>query len=305
MSLLNPFEYISKDKEQESYIEELIKKIKSDREFFESLNKYELDETGLHDNINMINQYYEDKKYCEYCPGLAKCAKENAGYTMSINKINNKFLQSNFSPCQKTLEEMQYTRSFIYRDFKEEYEDISLEDVELKTNRKRVFLVQEFSKILEGESSRWLYLLGNNGVGKTYVAVALANTFVRLGHGNAAVLDSSKRIKELSSLSRKNSAQFDEVMEELSNVDLLILDDLGNEYKSEYVRDMIVIPLLNERVKLNKVTIITSEFSIEDLATLYSIGDRAGQIKGKQLLNILRSACEKEFDLSGVNFFKK
>ena len=29
MSLLNPFEYVSKDKDQESYIEELIKKIES------------------------------------------------------------------------------------------------------------------------------------------------------------------------------------------------------------------------------------------------------------------------------------
>ena len=172
--------------------------------------------------------------------------------------------------------------------FPEEWRKISIEDIALKANRVRVPLVREFVSIQEGESRRWLYLYGNNGIGKSYVAVALTNTFVRSGNGRAVVLDSNRRIKELSDLSRKNATKFDEAMKELSSVDLLVLDDFGDEYKSEYTRDMIVIPLLNSRAKNNKLTMFTSSFTIDEIGTLYSVGDKSGSIRSKQLLNILK-----------------
>ena len=305
MSLLNPFDFVSKDSEQESYIEELVKKIKADKEFYNSLSKYELDDIFLHDNINMINQYYEDRKYCENCPGLDKCNKENSGFEMSLNKINNKFLQSSFGPCPKAVEQMRYDRCYLYKDFRDEFSSLLIEDIEYKLNRNRTPIIAAFMKIINKESNRWIYLYGNNGVGKSYIATALSNSYVHENEGTAGVLDTAKRFKELMSLSINNTLRFNEVMDELIGIDCLVLDDFGNEFKSEYVRDTIVIPLLNERLKNNKTTIFTSEFTIEEIAVLYNIGNKAGYIKAKQLKNILMSACEKEFDLSGVNFFKK
>jgi hypothetical protein len=41
-------------------------------------------------------------------------------------------------------------------------------------------------------------------------------------------------------------------MAELENCDLLVIDDFGSEFKSDYVRDQIVMPLLNERAKNNR-----------------------------------------------------
>ena len=91
----------------------------------------------------------------------------------------------------------------------------------------------------------------------------------------------------------------------LSNVDFLILDDFGNEYKNEFSRDNITIPLLSNRSNKELFTIFTSQFSIDEVRQLYSIGKVGGAIRGRQIESLLKTMCEKEFDLTGASLYRK
>ncbi|HOH67764.1 MAG TPA: hypothetical protein PLX93_00390, partial [Bacilli bacterium] len=89
---------------------------------------------------------------------------------------------------------------------------------------------------------------------------------------------------------------------ELSSLPLLVLDDFGNEYKNDFIRDTIVLPILIERAKNQRLTFFTSDFTIDEIAQLYETS-KAGAIRAKQLARLLKEMAEEEFDLSGISAY--
>ena len=85
------------------------------------------------------------------------------------------------------------------------------------------------------------------------------------------------------------------MLDSLKNAYLLVIDGFGNEYINDIVRDSVVIPLLQYRASNKKMTIFTSDFSLNDLITLYAKRDKSGNnIREKQLANILHSMIKDE-----------
>ena len=65
------------------------------------------------------------------------------------------------------------------------------------------------------------------------------------------------------------------------------------------------MPILLERENQNKITLFTSNYSIKEIQQLYSIGKTGGDIRAKQLANVLEEMCREEFDLTGVSIYRK
>ena len=68
------------------------------------------------------------------------------------------------------------------------------------------------------------------------------------------------------------------------------------------MRDTIVLPILIERAKNQRITFFTSDFSINEIGQLYETS-KAGSIRAKQLSRLLKEMCEEEFDLSGLSVY--
>ena len=83
-------------------------------------------------------------------------------------------------------------------------------------------------------------------------------------------------------------------MDKYKNAGLLVFDDFGNEFKSDFVRDNILYPLLSYRVKNKLFTIITSNYSIEDCASMYQTSN-ASKPKIEQIRQMLKMMCSSEF----------
>ncbi len=103
-------------------------------------------------------------------------------------------------------------------------------------------------------TSSSLYLFGGAGLGKTHLALAIANTVLQKGFD--VVYTSAQNA--FSAIERERFSENDgSTMNTLQNAELLILDDLGTEYISPYVSSCLY-SLVNTRVCRSLPTIYTS-----------------------------------------------
>lgn len=69
-----------------------------------------------------------------------------------------------------------------------------------------------------------------------------------------------------------------DLIDELKYVDVLVLDELGNEEYSNYVHNSILYPVLNYRLNTNKLTIFGSKNSLNELKSFYEIAKTSKNI---------------------------
>jgi primosomal protein DnaI len=108
-----------------------------------------------------------------------------------------------------------------------------------------------------------MYISGSYGTGKTYVLAALANELAKLGHKVyfAYFPDLAREIK-----SSIGDGSLEDKIEKIKKVEILMLDDIGGEHFSEFVRDEVLGPILQHRLLDNLPTFFTSNLGISELA---------------------------------------
>ena len=168
---------------------------------------------------------------------------------------------------------------------------------------------------------RWLYLCGKNGRGKTYAACQAAKAYLirntmrdriptRDGFADGSMrcrvsfrfVEAQGLLSEVTSSWNKLGMSEEQVKSRLAGVDLLILDDLGKGVPSEWAAETI-FDTINGRWKANhdrghrrdgetpRLTIITSQYGIDDLAERYR---KAGDETLGAMVSRLRGECEEK-----------
>lgn len=119
------------------------------------------------------------------------------------------------------------------------------------------------------EHSKSLLMKGGTGLGKTHLSLAIANEVIK--KGSSVIYTSAPQI--LSKLEREHfHYRYDDqedTFHSLLSCDLLILDDLGTEFVSDFTRSC-VYNLFNSRILSNKPMIISTNLQLEELVTTYS-----------------------------------
>ncbi|MFA5481171.1 MAG: ATP-binding protein [Bacilli bacterium] len=293
---LPPFEKTELD----NYVDEMLNKLKNDIEVYEIIRTtLNPSVKTVRENISKFIAFKEDFDYCRNCPGVENCKKATPHLQLRLIDDNG-MIERAFTPCPKIMKRIEIDNQYLYADFPNEWKESSTKTLDKTAERNRI--IKLFSQILQGLTSRWIYIRGGQRVGKSFLAATLANDFVAVKKQQVAFISSASRIKELNDLAFSDKDRFAKKMVELCNVPLLVLDDFGNEYKNDYVRDTIVLPLLIERAKNRRLTFFTSDFSVEEIAQLYDTS-KAGAIRAKQMSRILKDMAEEEFDLSGVSAY--
>lgn len=114
-----------------------------------------------------------------------------------------------------------------------------------------------------------ILMRGATGLGKTHLSLAIANEVLEKGY--YAVYVSAPSI-----LSRLENSHFDYnnteeeyLMQTLCDCDLLIIDDLGTEFATNYTKSAIY-NIFNNRLLKNKPVIINTNMTIRELESAYS-----------------------------------
>jgi len=107
----------------------------------------------------------------------------------------------------------------------------------------------------------WLFIYGGTGTGKTYAAVIAAQIAI-MKEKSVYFTGVPKLLDDL----RPNADE--EIrhvtLQKCYKADVLILDDIGHEKSSQWVRERLYL-IINERWNSGKITIFTSNFPVENL----------------------------------------
>ncbi|MDD3478452.1 MAG: DnaA/Hda family protein [Candidatus Izemoplasmatales bacterium] len=248
-------------------------------------------------NIAMFLAYQEDRHYCSSCPGLEQCDKRQRHYQIKLERVG-RFIERTYEPCPLLMAKYERDRKFWISDFDEAWKEKRFTDIDGKASRKA--LLEEAIALIKGQSDRWLFITGGHRIGKTYLMVMIINELLNGKARQAAIINAGARFKELLEAAINDKSKFKEMFDRYTTIDVLGIDDFGNEYKTDFLRDQIVYPMLLERAKNKKITLFTSDFKITELGTLYS-NSESGRIRSRQLVRLLTDYAQKELEISGLS----
>ena len=253
-------------------------------------------------NITKIYDFVRDVNYCRKCPGIKKCKKDNA-YVISKVTYSYGVVENQLIPCPEILKRVSFERQFLVKDFADEWLDVVMSDID--KSKSKTEAMEVYMKYLRNECNDWIYLTGGIGSGKSYFAAALSIDLAKRGlKGKSPIcfINSSKRILELSDLNKQKSDDFKKKLELYSTVPVLVIDDFGHEFKNDFIRDAIINEIITTRCNKKLFTIITSNFTLDEIEVLYSTSN-AGAIMSKQIVKTIKAMCKKEINLGDLKLY--
>ena len=264
--------------------DQLFLSVSKDEKLMSKLRMLGLDDKAIHENIALIADFQADSAVCSACPGSKNCPK---ALTLSrVDLVYEKpFLRRRIIPCEKNdvFVDPQYNFVTPYRDFPDEWLDHSRFSFPKTTRVAKVFL--SFKKALNDPEHPWVYLTGESGAGKSFLLASFATGYAGTGH-SVAFLNTPGRFDQLKEFSIKEKGTFDDLMVRLATSDLLVFDDFGKEFHSDYVRDHLLLPLLSLRAKNKQLTFFSSVYSLKDIQDLWSY-NRLSREPAQQLVSLI------------------
>ena len=152
------------------------------------------------------------------------------------------------------------------------YSDVTEEDygISPRKNAKENYETALKYANFDDSISKQLLFYGKTGLGKTFTSDCIAKEFIKKGkdvfYTSAPKLFT---IFEDYKFGRNTSAEAKRIIEYISSVDLLIIDDLGTEFRTPYI-DSILFDIINTRTNENQHMIISTNLTPSQLETTYS-----------------------------------
>lgn len=113
-----------------------------------------------------------------------------------------------------------------------------------------------------------ILLFGDVGVGKTFLAACIVNSVIDQGY--SAIMTNFSRIINTV---QETFDQRQKYLDSLNSVDLMVIDDLAVERKTDYVKEMIY-QIIDNRYRSGKPLIVTTNLAIENLINATDISDK-------------------------------
>lgn len=257
-----------------------------------------LSDEQIRENASKIYDFSEDVKNCKNCKGLKYCNKDPK-YLVTNITYSDGIVDRNILPCKKYLEQVNFKKRFSIIDFPEDYLDnhIGKDISNIASKAKKEVLEKYKDSAVIKKSNDWIYIKGDMSTGKSFYAATLCVDAARNKcFESISYIDVPERFKELTDLAFAKSPKFNDLLDKIRYSEMLVLDDFGNEFKSDFVRDNILFPILSIRAKNKLFTIVTSNYSIDDICTMYETS-KASKPKIEQIRQVLKLMAKEEIIL--------
>lgn len=279
----------------------LVDKIKDDARVVNFLKSNKLDETFLVDNVQMFTDWLKQLDLKDLCVDSDVCYV-NDGYYLDISY--NGIINKTWVPCfheQKRLSKSVYLDKYLIKDFPDSLVDISIASILSKPESlDYTNLVIEVASFLDNPKGRGFYLAGDVGVGKTYLLSAITNELAKMNKSIAFVHTPTlaNNLKAMISV----RGEIERTLNVLKRVDILVLDDIGSEGVSDWIRDDVLLSILDYRMHADKTCFFTSNLTMEQLEAYYAVNNRreVNTLASKRLMERIRMTS-KELTLKGSN----
>jgi primosomal protein DnaI len=283
-----------------SNAEEVAKQVLNDPQVVELRTRYpELDEQVLRLNLNRLYQMTTEYRACKKCPGLALCPNDMQGHTTGINcvqlggrwQLNDYKTACSLWTANEHQQQIRRRITSFYVDetvFGEQYDESEM----IKLDVNRALAVNQLQNYVDttksqGLQKQGLYLQGEFGTGKTYMAGYLLQKLAKEGYSGVIVY-MPEFVEDAKALMFEPQ-KLKETISLMKDADLLVFDDIGAENLSPWVRDHVLGAILNHRMN-RKPTFYTSNHDLDDLEKHFSFTHKEGEEmhKGQRLMDRVR-----------------
>lgn len=259
-----------------------VNKMLQDQDIKYFIDEFKVTPEEFEKYVEIFMAYFNKKGLCENCPGLASCKQTRIGLEPVLDK-EGIYIDIDYVPCkyqQKFDEEHSVNESLhLYGTSFSEYGN----DLFINTNRRTV--LKEIKRFLEtyeeNPKQKGLYVYGECGQGKSYIVAYLAVELANKGIDVAFVYypDLVRKIKSM-----VLTGGIDQLVNELKRVPILILDDFGGESNTNFIRDEVLLPILQYRMVNKKPLFITS--NLDQKAILDHLSESSKEIDAQKAVRV-------------------
>lgn len=156
--------------------------------------------------------------------------------------------------------------------------------------------------VQEAEFEPGIYLSGPFGVGKTYLLGALANELAEKGIKTTLVHFPSFAVEMKAAIGNSKNTVAEQV-DRIKKAPVLMLDDIGADSMSSWIRDDILGVILEYRMQQQLPTFFSSNFTMDQLANEHLRVNQRGDdepLKAQRLMQRIRFLA-REVPMEGYN----
>ena len=236
---------------------------------------------------NVKKELFKNKEISEFC------LKNKITDDQLLNSFPDLFLHKDNSeickkclgkkPCESKVENMQTVLTYDNSKIKVHYKDCpyikkvssgkltflnfndNIGEEEVIISNERILILNDlqrfYNEYKKGKKVKGTYIYGNYGSGKTFLLINFAKKLVSEGL-EVVFAYYPDLVRQIKSSIGNN---IEEIIVNLKNVEILMLDDVGAENNTPFVRDDILGPILQYRMDNHLPVFMTSNHSIEFL----------------------------------------
>jgi len=243
-----------------------IEELRNNQVILDYLNRNNLPTSFIEENVGILEDYLLTYAICQNCKGLEHCKyAERGAYKDTL--VENSIVSFAIKKCDFLLErEKRFAHLNMYQvnHLREEFHDVSIFSINVENESADYLKIcNDIITWLDKDSKKGVYFYGGFGVGKTYLAACISNELAKNGK-SIAFINSSEFCNEMR-LNWNNAEFLQQTISKMKNLDLLVIDDIGSEVVTNWVRDELLFPILDGRMGNRKLTLFTSNYNYEEL----------------------------------------
>ncbi len=273
-----------------SFVDEL----KTNPDVLELLKRENLTLSDVDKHALAFLHYAEVKKQCSKCRGLDDCVFSEKGKYDDISAEYDfcRVVRS----CHYLIEERKkygIKDNYLLCDLSNPALLYDIDKIDLSAEtayyKSVVAMVRDW---IDNYPRKGFYFVGPLGTGKTYLAACVTNHFAKQGKKVAFV-----NMPQLCADIKRNALDedfIDDLVYRMRRAEILVLDDIGAENFTSYIRDDILYPILDYRMENGKRTFFTSNVDLAKLTERmsYNQNGQKDETKAMRLVERIRALAE-------------
>ncbi|MCR5066751.1 MAG: ATP-binding protein [Erysipelotrichaceae bacterium] len=271
-----------------------VSELKKNPDVLELIRRENLSEKDIDRHALALLHYADVKKQCNKCRGLDECPFAEKGKYDDISAEDD-FCQVVRSCRYLLAEKRKYAikDNYLICDLGNQGLLYDLDKIDLASEtayyKSVVAMVRDW---IENYPHKGFYFVGPLGTGKTFLAACISNHFARKGKKVAFV-----NMPQLCIDIKRNVLDedfTDDLVRSMRRAEILVLDDIGAENFTSYIRDDILYPILDYRMENGRRTFFTSNIDLARLTERmsYNQNGQKDETKAMRLVERIRALAE-------------
>lgn len=262
-----------------------------------------LSNVEIEKSISRLYEFKNEEANCQACVCLENCKNLMKGYKPNLYVERGK-VHLSYEPCDKNLADAERkSQQKLVKSLYVPKEILHATFGRIEQDHTRLQAIKKAMEFVTsanpGVNGKGLYFYGKFGVGKTFLMGAIANELAERNISSMLVYtpDFFRELK-----SGIHDGSYNDKIEVVKKAQVLILDDIGAETMSTWVRDDVLGVILQYRMLEKLPTLYTSNYDFKGLEEHLSYSQKGGieQLKSKRIMERICHFAEPVF-IEGKN----